>query len=168
MASLPIQQLKSTLGAGARSNRFKIIIPSPIGIDMETITTLVKSTSLPTKSFMDIETHIHGKKINIAGDITFQDTWSCNFLDTEEHTLRTGFDNWMKYIDTFQNQRSADGPMSYMTDITIQQLSTIDNSVTKSYTLKYAYPKELGSVNYDQSSPELISFDVTFKFSYWE
>lgn len=168
MASLPIQQLKSTLGAGARSNKFKIIVPSPVGIDMQTITTLVKSTSLPTKSFMDIETYIHGKKINIAGDITFQDTWTCSFLDTEDHSLRTGFDNWMKYIDTFQNVRSAGSPMDYMTDIIIQQLSTIDNTPTKTYTLKYAYPKELGSVSFDQSNPELISFDVTFKFSYWE
>ena len=166
--SLPIQSLKNTLGAGARSNRFKIIVPSPTGIDMGTISTLVKSTSLPTKSFADIETHIHGKKISIAGDITFSDSWTCTFYDTEEHYLRNAFDEWMKYIDTFKNQRSAGSALDYMTDITIQQLSTIDGSVKKTYTLKYCYPKELGAVSFDQSNPELINFDVTFKLSYWE
>lgn len=166
----PLKELKSTLGAGARTNRFKIIIPAPkdLNFNSKEITTLVRSTSLPTKSFADIEFFIHGKKVSVAGDVEFSDTITFSFIDTEDHKIRTLFDNWMIYIDSFKNVRKAKSFRDYMTTIKIQQLSTKDNSVTKEYKLFYAYPKELGAVNFDQTNQELITFDVTFKFTHWE
>jgi len=165
-----IQALKNTLGLGARANKYKVIINGtgakfPLG-DFGDI--LCKSTTLPGRSFADIEIWDRGRKITVAGQAQFDGTWTCTFLDNQKHELRGKIIDWMEYIDSVANHsREAPNHNLYMNDAILQQLSTIDNKVLAEYYFSDVYPKSLGESTYSDESQELIEFNVDFSYSLW-
>jgi len=170
MANSTIQNLKNTLGIGARSNRYKLILNSKGGGPGNNIVnTLVKGANIPGKEFADVEVYVQGKKLTIAGETLFTGTWDLTFVDTEQHTLRKAFLAWMNFIDDFNtNNRSASSAPSYMTDAVLQQLSTKDNSPMATYTIYDLYPKALSESTYSDDTEGLLEFTVTFNYSHWD
>jgi len=165
--SSKIQELKNTLGIGARSNKYRIIINQMEF--SENVDILCKSSSLPGKSFADIEIYNRGRKLNFAGQAQFDGNWSCTFIDDENHSIRKLFINWMNYIDSTKNHsRKAVSINSYMKTAIIQQLSTITNKVTAEYIFNDLYPKSISESTYSDDSSELIEFNIEFSFSFWE
>ena len=171
MGNSQIQMLKTTLGIGARANKYRVTI-NGTGTNFavgEIGDILCKSTSLPGRSFADIEVWNQGRLTVVAGDAQYDGTWSCTFLDDEGHALRSLFIDWMEYIDSVINHsRDAVDHSSYMNDAILEQLSTVDNSVTATYTLFDVYPKSLSDSNYGDDSQDLIEFTVEFNFSSWQ
>ena len=168
--SVNINELKRTLGVGARANRYRVIIPSKgNGPDSSLINILVKGASFPSRSFADIDIFVQGKKITIAGEAQYDGTWTLTFLDTEDHSLRGAFNNWMTYIDNINaNNREAQEATDYMTDgAKIQQLSTVDNSVKAEYSFFNLYPKSISEITVADDNEGLVEFTVEFNYSYW-
>jgi len=170
MGNSQIQLLKKTLGIGARSNKYRVTINGngknfAVG-EMGDI--LCKNTTLPGRSFADIEVWNQGRLTVVAGDAQYDGTWSCTFLDDEYHKLRTMFINWMEFIDSVVNHsREAVDHSSYMNDAILEQLSTVDNNTTAKYILFDVYPKSLSDSTYSDDSQDLIEFTVEFNFSSW-
>ena len=171
MGNSQIQKLKTTLGIGARANKYRVTIngtgssfsPGEFG-DI-----LCKSTSLPGRSFADIEVWNQGRLTVVAGDAQYDSTWSCTFLDNENHELRNIFIDWMEYIDSVVNHsREAVDHSSYMNDAILEQLSTVDAEPTATYTLYDVYPKSLSDTSYSNDSQDLVEFSVEFNFSSWK
>lgn len=164
-----INSLKNTLGIGSRANKYRVIINGvgggPSG---EYIDVLAKSTSIPTRSIADIEVWNQGRLTVIAGDVSFDGTWSVTFLDAEDHFLRKKFIAWMEYIDSaIKHNREATDHSSYMSTAKLQQLSTIDNKPTASYNFEDIYPKSISDSTLDDSNSEMIEFTVEFNYSSW-
>jgi len=165
-----LDDLKKTLGMGARSNKYKIILSSPSGgPDGEEINTLAKSTTIPGRSFNDIQVWYQGRLITVAGDAQYDSTWSVTFLDDEKHSLRTKFNNWMEFIDSVKNDKriSTDNP-SYMTSVKLSQLSSVTGYPTATYELYDVYPKSMSDISFSDDNSSLIEFTIEFNFSYWE
>ena len=164
-----IDNLKNTLGMGARANKYRVIINGvgggPFG---EYIDILAKNTTIPGRSVADIEVWNQGRLTVVAGDASFDGTWSVTFMDTEDHSLRKKFIAWMEYIDSvIKHERDAISHSSYMTTAEVQQLSTVDNSKKVSYIFEDLWPKNISDSNLDDSNSEMIEFTVEFNYTSW-
>jgi hypothetical protein len=169
MSSSKIDALKSTLGMGARANKYRVIINGvgggPTGPMVDTLT---KNASIPGRSFAEVEIWNQGKLTVIAGDAQFTDTWSVTFMDTEDHTLRGQFIAWMEFIDSVAtNSRGAGAHSDYMTTAELQQLSTIDNACTATYKFEDLWPKSISDSTVSDDSSDMIEFTVEFNYTSW-
>jgi hypothetical protein len=166
-----LNKLKNALGIGARANRYQVLINSTgkhfaFGEEADL---LCKSTTIPGRSFADIEVWHKGRLTTIAGDAQYDGTWSCTFLDTEDHTLRKRFIDWMEYIDSVnKHSRTTPDNDSYMSSAVLHQLSTINNNVTSTYKFYDIYPKSISDSSLSDDSSELIEFTIEFNYSSWE
>lgn len=170
MGSGKIDILKNTLGMGARANKYRIIINGvgggPSGSKADT---LAVSTTIPGRAFHDIEVWNQGRLTTIAGDADFSGTWSVTFMDTQDHSLRKEFIAWMEFIDSAtKHDREAGDHSSYMTTAEVQQLSTVDNSTTATYTFQDVWPKSISDSSLGDASSEMVEFTVEFNFTTWE
>jgi hypothetical protein len=166
---MSIQSLKSTLGMGARTNKYRIILNAPGGGPTgPSVDILAKSATMPGRGFADVQVWVQGRELTVAGDATYDGTWSCTFMDTEDHMLRNKFIAWMDYIDSFDGHtRGASSAPDYMTEITIQQLSTIDNSMKAECKLQNAYVKNISEITYSDETSGVIEFTAEFNYSHW-
>jgi len=171
MASNPVQMLKTKLAVGARPNKYKIMLAAPVGpTDDVLIDTLCKGGSIPAKSIGTIEVFNQGRKLVIAGDAAYDNSWDLTFWDTEDHSIRNAFDKWLLYIDDMENhQRGWSGHVDYTTEkAKVQQLSTIDNSVKAEYEFRNMWPTAIAAIDVaDDSNDALEEFSVTFAYSHW-
>lgn len=163
-----INELKHTLGWGARANKYKVIMNGKAGVDNFMVNTFVKSATMPGRAFADVEVWVQGRAITIAGDAVYDGTWTLTFIDTEEHTLRKQFLAWMDYIDSFSaHDRGVGAAADYMTEATIQQLGGASQEVKASYILKDVYPKSISEISMSDESSALTEFSVEFNYSHW-
>jgi len=167
-----LQDLKSTLGMGARANRYKVMLSAPIGpSDDFTLNTLCKGASIPAKTIGQIEVEKQGRKLVIAGDASYENTWTLTFWNTEEMDLKKGFEDWLDYIDNMvTHSRGASTHNDYMTEgAKIQQLSTIDNSVKAEYKFFNFWATNISIIDLaDDSRDTITEFSVDFAFSHFE
>lgn len=163
-----LSTLKSRLGLGARTNKYKVLINPIAGGSAEMLNTLVKSASIPSRSFTDVQVIIQGKPITIAGEAQYEGSWSVTFYDTQDHDIRSAIIAWMDYIDDFNSvTRGASNASSYLTTAAVQQLDTSNNNVTAEYTLYNVYPKSISDTQLSDDSTGLVEFSVDFSFSSW-
>jgi hypothetical protein len=169
MGNFKIDDLKNTLGLGARTNKYQIILNGvgggPSG---EQVNTLAKSASIPGRSFAEVEIWNQGRLTTVAGDADFGGTWSVTFLDDEYHSLRMQFIAWMEYIDSVANHdRAASSHDDYMSTAQMIQLSTVDNSPTITYEFADIWPKTISDTAMSDDSPGMVEFTVEFNYTSW-
>lgn len=169
MSSSKLNNLKMALGVGGRTNKYRVMLTAGgFNQDQRLIDTLVQNVTLPGRSLNDIEVWVQGRLIVVAGDASYEGSWTLTFIDTQDHKVRRSFISWMDYIDDFNNhERYAVNAASYMGTAKVQQLSTIDNTVQVSYILFNIYPKSISDITYNDEQSELIKFDVEFKYTHW-
>jgi len=169
MGNSKISELKRTLGMGARANKYRVtIVGVGGGPNGPMVDTLAKATAIPSRSTHEVEIWNQGKLTVIAGDADFSGTWNVTFMDTEDHSLRGQFIDWMEFIDSVAaNSRGASDHSSYMSVGILQQLSTIDNSVTATYTFSDIWPKSISDSALSDDSSDMIEFSVEFNFTSW-
>ena len=103
-----IDDFKARLvGGGARANQFRVKITQPIGItiglQLETPSFLVRAASLPAISLGEIAVPFRGRSIYIAGDRTFDETWSTTFLNDTNFLIRNAMERWSNGINDLAN-----------------------------------------------------------------
>jgi len=169
MGCSAINILKNTLGMGARTNKFKVIIsgrgggPSGNNVDV-----LAVSASIPSRSFTEIPIWNQGRLTAIAGAADFGNTWSVTFMDDESHSLRGQFLAWMEFIDSVANHARASGSHSaYMGTAQMQQLSTITNATVATYKFEDVWPKSISDSSMDESNSAMVTFSVDFNCTSW-
>ena len=163
-----LNELKAQLGLGARTNKYKVAIHSPIG-GLEKVDLFCKTANMPGRSFADISVWVQGRLVTIAGDAQYEGTWSATFMDTEFHSLRKEFLAWMDYIDNVKkHRRITTGAPDYMGVVIIQQLSSVNNKATVQQNLMNAYPKSISEITYSDDNSSIAEFTVEFNYSHWE
>ena len=81
-----INDFKANLiGGGARANQFRVTITPPpgiaIGLDVRRTSFMCKGSNLPAQELTPIEVPFRGRKIYIAGDREFSETWTTTFIN---------------------------------------------------------------------------------------
>ena len=166
-----LEDLKTTLGMGARVNKYKVMLAAPVGpTDDALIDTVCKGGAIPAKTMGQIEIMTQGRKLVVAGDATFENSWTLSFYSTQDHALKNKFDDWLIFIDDMQeHKRGATDHNSYMTDgAKIEQLNTSDNSVTATYKFYNMWPVSMSAIEMaDESIDTIAEFEIEFAYSHW-
>lgn len=181
MSKVVQEKLDSYLGNGARSSKFEILMTYDIpggrsGIENAlTILSLAKATSYPGIISEPAYVTHRGRKIPIKGQAKYDNRWSCTFYLDESHDLKTYFEDWLMSMNPdvypdrqISQSKNSDGAAAYTTDIILVQLNYDGSSEKAKYTLKNAFPTNIGTTEADYtSSGSVLSFNVDFAYSHF-
>jgi hypothetical protein len=168
---MSIDDFKTNFQTGARSYLFycKPIFPSITGLlypsgQIENTKFLVRSTQLPSVSLEEQATSWQGFEYKTAGKYTY-DNWTISFNVDAYANIRNNYALWCKYIlDPATNKHAY--PNQYFVDQEIELLG-LDFVPIAKYTLKYAFPSQVGDVNLDYTNTDFAQFDVTYSYTYF-
>jgi hypothetical protein len=170
MATLGVDDFKSKLiGGGARPNLFKATVTYPgyAGGDTELTSFMCKGAQLPASTIGQIDIPFRGRQLKIAGDRTFEN-WSITILNDAKMEVRNAFERWMNGMNEHVNNTGLSNPTDYQADMTIEQLDR-SGAVTKSYTIRGAYPISVAAIDLSYESNDAIEeFTVDLAYQYWE
>ena len=170
MAILGVDDFKAKLtGGGARPNLFKATInfPAYAGGDSEFTSFMVKGAGLPASVIANIDVPFRGRQLKIAGDRTFE-PWTITIINDSEMRVRNSFETWMSGINNHVENTGLQNPTDYQADMIVEQLGK-DGSVTKTYTLRVAYPTNISQIDLSYDTNDAIEeFTVEINYQYWE
>ena len=168
-----IDDFKANLiGGGARANQFRVTITPPpgiaIGLDVRKTSFLVRSSNLPAQTLGEITVPFRGRNIYIAGDRTFDDTWTTTFLNDTDFMVRNSMERWSNGINDLADNTGVVAPADYQTDLTVEQLDR-DDTVLKSYIFRSAWPTTIAAIELTSDTADAIEeFEVTWRFQHFE
>lgn len=170
MAILGVDDFKAKLtGGGARPNLFKTTInfPAYAGGDSEFTSFMVKGAGLPSSTIASLDVPFRGRQLKIAGDRTFE-PWTITVINDSEMKVRNAFETWLNGINEHVNNTGLQNPTDYQADMIVEQLGK-DGSVTKTYTLRGAFPTNVSQIelSYD-TNDQIEEFTVEINYQYWE
>jgi len=160
------------LGGGARANQFRVTITPPpgiaIGLDVRRTSFLVRGAQLPALSLGEITVPFRGRSIYIAGDRTFDETWSTTFLNDTDFMIRNAMERWSNGINDLANNTGVVAPVDYQTDLTVEQMDR-DDTVLKSYIFRSAWPTGVSSIDLNADTADAIEeFEVSWRYQHFE
>ena len=160
------------LGGGARQNQFRVTITPPpgiaIGLDVRRTSFLVRGSNLPAQTLAEITVPFRGRSIYIAGDRTFDDTWTTTFLNDTDFMIRTAMERWSNGINDLADNTGVISPADYQSDLTVEQLDR-DDTVLKTYIFRSAWPTSLGAIELTSDAADAIEeFEVTWRYQHFE
>jgi hypothetical protein len=173
MAITTISELRNSVGAGARSNLYKVTLPTgALGGDETDFGFLCKAAQLPgsTLGVIDIP-FMAGRRYKLAGDRTFAD-WTTTILADQNQKIRQALEDLQReYSPTNYNSsagKTRNGSVETdFNDITVEQLDTLGKSIYK-FTLKNCWPSDISSIDLSYDSTDTLEeFTVTWSYDYF-
>ncbi len=160
------------IGGGARANQFKVTVNTPPGINtgLETrrMSFLCRASNLPAQTLTEITIPFRGRSIYIAGDRTFDETWSTTYMNDTDFMIRNGIELWMNGINDLANNTGVVAPSDYQADLTVEQLDR-DDLVLKTYIFRSAWPTSVSAIELTSDQADAIEeFEVTWRYQHFE
>ena len=168
-----IDDFKANLtGGGARANQFRVTVNTPPGINtglqQRRTSFLCKGSNLPAQTLAEITVPFRGRNIYIAGDRTFDETWTTTFINDTDFMIRNAMELWMNGINHLANNTGVINPSDYQADLTVEQLDR-DDAVLKSYIFRSAWPTSLSTIDLTSDAADAIEeFEVTWRYEYFD
>jgi len=168
-----IDDFKANLiGGGARANQFRVTVTPPpgiaIGLDVRRTSFLCTTSNLPAQTLADIPIPFRGRNIYIAGDRTFDETWTTTFYNDTDFMIRNAMERWSNGINDLANNTGVISPADYQSDLTVEQLDR-DDTVLKSYIFKSAWPTAITVIELSNATADTIeTFDVSWRYQHFE
>lgn len=166
-----ISQFAAYLNASARPNQFKIHINFPPDISYANYVNnaalyLTCQGSIPQSTIEDIQIMFRGKQYHEAGERTYS-PWTCQIYNSSDFMVRKALEQWSHSIIAAESTAGEDIPTFYKTSVVIKHLDR-NGHVLRTYTLKGAYPQEVGEIQLDFSQGNAIEqFSCTFVYDYF-
>lgn len=153
---------------GARPTLFEVNITDTAGVgslNLSKTPFLVHATSLPETNVGFFELPYMGRKVQYAGDRTFQ-PWRVSVFNDEDFQIRRGLEMWIEKIQG--NTTNVRSVLDYKGQATVTQF-TKAGGVSRVYNFVGLFPTTIDPIQLDWNTTDSIeSFDVTFKYDYWE
>jgi len=168
-----IDDFKANLtGGGARANQFRVTVNTPPGINtglqQRKTSFLCKGSNLPAQTLAEITVPFRGRNIYIAGDRTFDETWTTTFINDTDFMIRNGMELWMNGINHLANNTGVINPSQYQADLEVAQLDR-DDAVLKVYIFKSAWPTSLSAIELTSETADSIEeFEVTWRYQHFD
>lgn len=182
MSSVIQNILDNVVGDGARSSKFECLInfQAPIFDAVQDIPFLVKTSQFPGKTQEVIDLKFKGRTIPVKGQVKYDNTWTCTFYLTQDHLLKTAFENWIEAIDQVHNvsqelhndiktAQKVHVNNGYTIDMKIAQADFHGDQTTAIYNLYNVFPKSVSGIDVDYSGTGQISeFTVEFSYTHYD
>jgi hypothetical protein len=168
-----INDFKANLiGGGARANQFRVTITPPpgiaIGLDVRRTSFMCKGTNLPAQELTPIEVPFRGRKIYIAGDREFGETWTTTFINDTDFMVRNAMERWSNGINDLALNTGVIDPADYQTDLTVEQLDR-DDTILKTYIFRSAWPVSISAIELtSEAADALEEFECTWRYQHFE
>ena len=168
-----INDFKANLiGGGARANQFRVTITPPpgiaIGLDVRRTSFMCKGTNLPAQELTPIEVPFRGRKIYIAGDREFSETWTTTFINDTDFMIRNAMERWSNGINDLALNTGVIDPADYQTDLTVEQLDR-DDTILKTYIFRSAWPTSITAIELtSEAADALEEFECTWRYQHFE
>ena len=168
-----INDFKANLiGGGARANQFRVTITPPpgiaIGLDVRRTSFMCKGTNLPAQELTPIEVPFRGRKIYIAGDREFTETWTTTFINDTDFMIRNALERWSNGINDLALNTGVIDPADYQTDLTVEQLDR-DDTILKTYIFRSAWPVNISQIELtSEAADALEEFECTWRYQHFE
>jgi|TARA_B100001094_G_scaffold150538_1_gene145674 hypothetical protein len=168
-----INDFKANLiGGGARANQFRVTITPPpgiaIGLDVRRTSFMCKGTNLPAQELTPIEVPFRGRKIYIAGDREFSETWTTTFINDTDFMIRNALERWSNGINDLALNTGVIDPADYQTDLTVEQLDR-DDTILKTYIFRSAWPVSISAIELtSEAADALEEFECTWRYQHFE
>ena len=168
-----INDFKANLiGGGARANQFRVTITPPpgiaIGLDVRRTSFMCKGTNLPAQELTPIEVPFRGRKIYIAGDREFAETWTTTFINDTDFMIRNALERWSNGINDLALNTGVIDPADYQTDLTVEQLDR-DDTILKTYIFRSAWPVSISAIELtSEAADALEEFECTWRYQHFE
>ena len=168
-----INDFKANLiGGGARANQFRVTITPPpgiaIGLDVRRTSFMCKGTNLPAQELTPIEVPFRGRKIYIAGDREFGETWTTTFINDTDFMVRNALERWSNGINDLALNTGVIDPADYQTDLTVEQLDR-DDTILKTYIFRSAWPVSISAIELtSEAADALEEFECTWRYQHFE
>ena len=188
-----IYKLMDTIKAGARTNKFRVTIPLISDLDSENFDIVVESTTLPSKTIVPTELTVRGRKVQMRGETSLENTWDVTFYNTEDMFCRYQMLLWMNLVhqnswnpssgsisnilsgvdsvisgvsNLIQNPMSLfdAGSIKYQRDIFVEQLDH-EGKATFKTILVGAFPINVSNVELNNATGDVSKTSVTFAFT---
>jgi|TARA_R110001592_G_scaffold114384_1_gene314154 hypothetical protein len=160
------------LGGGARANQFRVTVTPPpgiaIGLDVRRASFLCRASNLPAQTLGEIAIPFRGRSIYIAGDRTFDETWTTTFMNDTDFMVRNAMELWSNGINDLANNTGVVAPADYQSDLTVEQLDR-DDTVLKTYIFRSAFPLTIAAIELTSENADAIEeFEVTWRYQHFE
>jgi len=179
------QAIHRALGDGARASKFDVEIQfknthylDSLEGGMSDANYVIKTAALPGRTHEKIDFMYRGKSIPIKGYNKYSQTWTCTFLLTEDHSIKSNLELWMESLDNhsyFTKDSSLVASTKtnllsdYTSEIHIKQKNFDADSDTAVYKLYNVFPTEVSELSYGSDTVnEILELSVTFSFSHYE
>jgi len=167
-----INDFKSRLrGGGSRANQFKVTLPFPgyaaVGGETSDLAFLCKATAIPGQTVGNVPIDFRGRKLNIAGDRTFE-PWTITVLNDTDFKLYRAFERWMNGMNNMTDNEGLTNPVEYQVDIFVDHLDR-NGAALKKYTLRGAFPTSLDDIALSYSTNNAVEeFGCSLTYQYFE
>ena len=164
-----IEAFKAKFGDGAKTSLFYYQPQWPAGlqadVNQQDAIYLVKTAQMPSTALEEVTLNWQGFDWKFPGKHTYTDLVITFNVDLNAK-IRNTFENWSNLChDPSTNFYSTHN--IYMADQRMQMLG-YEGQVILEFLLHDAWPKEVGQMAMDYSSTEVVTFDISFTYSYHE
>jgi len=189
-----VNELIDVMKSGAKTNKYRVTIPIVESDFSKEFDLTVQSASFPSKTIVPVEVFIKGRKVQMRGETSLENTWDVTFLNTDNLEARKIILDWMNQIhrnkwdinqqnwltdtlDSIKNvwdrvENIIEDPMNffeggfihYQRDLIIEQL---DHEGEPSFVtiLVGAFPINVSNVELDDTISDISKTTVTFAFN---
>jgi hypothetical protein len=165
---------KKLIGGGARPTLFSVDLGTKFDPGLNGTTAfLVEATSMPGSNIAPIQLPYMGRKMNVAGDRTF-DTWQVRVINDEDFKIRHAMEDWMNRINSLEgnlmNTNQTANPSSYKHDASVKQFGKSSSTkVLREYKYFEMFPIAISPIELDwNATDEIERFTVDFAYDYYE
>ena len=160
------------LGGGARANQYRVTITPPTGIatglDVRRTSFLVTASNLPAQTLGEIAIPFRGRSIYIAGDRSFEETWTTTFMNDTDFMIRNAMERWSNGINDLAGGTGVIAPADYQTDLFVEHLDR-DDTILKSYIFRNSWPTTIAAIELTSDAADAIEeFEVTWRYQHFE
>lgn len=153
----------------ARSNKFDVYIPVPLGMVpfigiSRNLSMRCETAQLPGRNLDTTTRKVYGVNELFPSGTTYGDI-TLTFLVGDDMQEKAFFDAWMNWIQptiTYDTKYKAD----YAVSLRINQYN-VENKLSLSVDLMDAYPISINQLDLDWSSDSLHKLAVTFAYTSW-
>jgi hypothetical protein len=161
------------IGGGARPTLFNVELGTKFDPGLSDIASfMVESSSLPGSSIAPIPLPYMGRKMNVAGDRTF-DTWSVRVINDEDFRIRHAMEDWMNRINSLEGNLMATNdtanPSSYKHTAQVKQYGKSSSTkILREYNFVNLFPIAISAIDLDwNATDEVERFSVDFAYDYY-
>ena len=150
-------------GDFARPNLFEVEIPY-LG---KNFSFKCKAAPMPAGIVEKVPVGYMNRKINVAGDRTFDD-WNVTIYNDDAHKTRQEMLDWQNLCHGQGAEITGATPAEYKKTAVIRQFGRDGKTITKEHTIHGLWPTLVGEVQLDwDTNSEVETFECTFALDYW-